>query len=272
MIDMHIHTNNSDGQYKTEEIVKMLKQLKINLFSLTDHDNVDSCIDMEKIILPENMRYIPGVEFSSYLGKYNCHILGYNIEYNSERIKQECEIIKKRRLKKIIYILTNLIEYGIITNIEAAEILNKKGTIGRTDICELLIKKGYGTRQEIYSKYLLYPDTMTHRSNAETIIKIIKSSNGIPILAHPKKIEEEYNLYIEEIIKYFIELGIDGIEVFNSVHSIEDAKRYILIAKKYNLLTTGGSDFHGQNKPTRILGTTTTNHIKIKKRNINFLY
>lgn len=271
MIDMHIHTNNSDGELTVKQLIEKLKQNQINLFSITDHDDIRSCKTMKTIILPSYMIYIPGIEFSSYIGKYNCHILGYNIDYNNQELIEECNLIKSRRLKKTKIIIDDIIEkYGIISEEEKKFILEKPGTFGRMDICKILKKKGYGTIPEIYDKYLTIPNLETHRSRLETIVQVIKNSGGKAILAHPKEIEEDYKLNIEDIIKYFLEIGLDGIEVFNSIHTLKDAKRYIELAKKLSLLTTGGSDFHGSTKPDRILGTTTTEHIKIKKKQINF--
>ena len=280
MVDMHIHTNNSDGTQSTKEIIEMLKQQRIKLFSITDHDNFESCKEMEKIQLPKNMIYIPGIEFSSKHNEYDCHILGYNINYKNETLLEECRLIRRRRQKKIIQVLKYIREnYGIISESEEKNILNKNGTIGRFDICELLMKKGYGKRQEIYKKYLSPKDLITHRSKSKTIIDVIHASGGKAILAHPREIEDDYQINIEDIIESLIVEGLDGIEIYNSIHTPEDVKRYRALAKKYDeiisdksFLTTGGSDFHGTNKPEIILGTTTSKHIKIKEKDIFFPY
>lgn len=271
MVDMHIHTKYSDGQYTVEEIVKMLLELNIDVFSITDHDNVESCKEIEKIKL-QHMKYIRGVEFSSKIGIYNCHILGYNFDYNNINIIKECQAIQKRRYEKIKKIINHIRTYNIdINEQEENEILNKQGTIGRMDICKLLIKKGYGNKCDIYDKYLTdVPNIQTHRSKLEDIINVIKNAHGISVLAHPKQIEDDYKVNIEDIIEIFINQGIDGIEIYNSIHTLKDVKRYLLLAKKYNLKTTGGSDFHGKIYPENHLGYTTTEQIQIKQKQINF--
>lgn len=271
MVDLHIHTSNSDGEYTIREILAMLKEKGINVFSFTDHDNINSCIEMEKIILPNNMEYIPGVEFSGKTKEMNMHILGYNINYYNKDLINECEIIKNRKIEKVTTIINYLKDYYNIeiTEEEENEILLKQGTIGRMDICKLLIKKGYGTRKQIYDDYLTnVPNTKTHRSELETITNIIHESNGVAILAHPKKIELEQNKSLTNIIEELLEKGIDGIEVYNSVHTLKDVKRYLQIAKRYNLLVTGGSDFHGSTHPDRYIGYTTNQKIKINSSNI----
>jgi len=271
MVDLHIHTSNSDGEFTTREILDMIEKKGINVFSLTDHDNINSCIEMEKIILPKNTQYIPGVEFSGKTKNLNLHILGYNINYYNKDLIDECEIIRNRKIEKITTIINYLRNnYGIeITEEEENEILLKQGTIGRMDICKLLIKKGYGTRKQIYDDYLTnVPNTKTHRSNLERITDIIHESNGVAILAHPKKVELEYKASLTHIIEELLDKGIDGIEVYNSVHTLKDITRYLRIAKRYNLLVTGGSDFHGQTHPERHIGYTTTEKIKIYSSNI----
>ena len=274
MIDMHIHTNNSDGTYSTREIIEMLKKLKIELFSITDHDDVSAYKEMNGILLPDNMTCIPGIEFSALHDKYNCHILGYGINCNNEELLRICNIIKATRKKKIMQVLEYIkYKYGkIITPEEEAQILNKKGTVGRYDICEILKKKTGLKRSEIYDKYLTPKGLIVHRIPSKTIIDTIHEAGGIAVLAHPREVEDDYQIDIEKFIESLIEEGLDGIEKYNSIHTLEDVERYLEIAKKHNLYTTGGSDFHGTNKPKILLGTTTREHIKIKEKDIFFLY
>ena len=111
-----------------------------------------------------------------------------------------------------------------------------------------------------------------HRSDSKRIIEVIHEAGGIAVLAHPREVEDDYQIDIEKFIESLIEEGLDGIEKYNSIHTREDVKRYLEIAKKHNLFTTGGSDFHGTNKPEISLGTTTREHKKIKEKDIFFLY
>lgn len=270
MVDMHIHTNNSDGSYSTKEIVEMLKKLGIEFFSITDHDNINSCKEMEKIQLQKNMEYIPGVEFSAINGIYNCHILGYNFDYNNSKLINECNLISERRLNKIKTIISYLEnEREIDFKEKELENLYNKQTVGRYDICKLLMKRGLGTKTEIYENYLSNIKRMkTHRVELENITQTIKDAKGISILAHPKEIEQKYEINIEEVIEDFIEKGIDGIEVYNSIHSLKEMKRYLELAQKYNLLITGGSDFHGESHPERTLGKTLLYKVKLNSSNI----
>ena len=270
MVDMHIHTNNSDGSYSTKQIVEMLKLLQAELFSITDHDNVDAYQELENIDIG-NMTYIPGIELSSKNGIYNCHVLGYYIDYNNKDLINECEIIRNRRIERINIIIDYLEKEKNIylSEEEKLKIFGKKGTIGRYDICKILMDKGYGTKPLIYNRYLTDIEGIkTHRSDIETTTSVIKKAKGVPVLAHPKEIEDTYNVNIEDIIKDFIEKGIEGIEVYNTIHTLKEVKKYLYLAQKYNLLITGGSDYHGVSHPERKLGKTTMYKIKLNSSNL----
>ena len=270
MVDMHIHTNNSDGSYSTEEIVEMLRTLKAEMFSITDHDSVDACKEIEKLDIGD-MIYIPGIELSSKNGMYDCHILGYYIDYNNEDLIRECELIRSRRLEKIDIILNYLqrVRKVRLSEEEKLKIYGKKGTIGRYDICKVLMDRNIGSKKIIYDRYLTnIKGIPSHRSEIDASISAIKKARGIPVLAHPKEIEQNYNINIEDIIEDFIEKGIEGIEVYNSIHNLREAKKYLALAKKYNLLITGGSDFHGESHPDRKLGRTTMYKVILNSSNL----
>ena len=196
-----------------------------------------------------------------------------------------CRLIKAARIKKINQVLEYIRDmFGkIITDEEARKILNKKGTIGRYDICEVLLKKPENAgmkRSEIYDRYLTPKNLIVHRIPSKVIIDTIHKAKGKAILAHPKEIEEDYpGIDIEKFIYELIREGLDGIEIYNSVHTPEDVERYSAMAKDFDnmisnkfFLTTGGSDFHGENKPERQLGRTTTKQKKITQRDILFPY
>lgn len=270
-VDLHIHTKISDGKYSVKDMIKMIIEYGITFFSFTDHDTIEQCQEMKKIILPENINYIDGIELSAHIDGIKCHILGYNIDYENENLQELCRNIKLRKLKKIKDIITNIkLKHNIeIPNNMLNELLQKDKPIGRTDLCNLLIQLNYGTKKEIFEKYLCDDvGNSNSRIEAETIIESIKKAGGQAILAHPKEIEEDYkNINIEQTMLKLMNIGLDGIEVYNSIHSLNDVNRYLLFAQKNNLLWTGGSDYHGDQKPN-ILGTTTVEKIKIKRSDI----
>lgn len=265
--DFHIHTKNSDGEYETKEIISLLEKENIKYFSITDHDNIDSINDMKKI--NTDLEYITGIEFSGRHNGLNMHILGYYLDGDLSEINRLCKRISELREERV-YELINDIEYkyNISFKKEDIEELKKNAnTFGKPHIGKLLIKYGYASNMnEAFKKYLDDAHTsIFYRMSAVDIVKAIKSAGGKVILAHPKKIEKKYNILLDDFIEDLIEIGFEGIEVYNSLHYNEDSKRYTEIAKKYNLEISGGSDYHGPSvKPNVHLGF-------LNKENLNYV-
>jgi 3',5'-nucleoside bisphosphate phosphatase len=277
--DLHTHTINSDGEYTTKELVNKIKESNIKIFSITDHDSIQSVKEIKKINI-KDLKYIKGIEFSSiYNDEYNMHILGYNIDENNTEILEIIKNIKQKRINRI-YDMTNHLnkEYNIILPKEEIEKIIKENNIpGRVHIGKLLVKYNYAKdMKDSFNKFLEDIDnkTIIAREDAEKVIKAIKNAGGIAIWAHPKKTEQNHNMNIEEILQELIDLGLDGIEAYNSLHTYEESQRYIKIAKKYNILVSGGSDYHGPNtKPNVLLGKIykDNNNCQVETNQINIL-
>ena len=244
--DLHIHSNLSDGEDSIDELVDKLKNENIEIFAICDHDNIDS-IDCLKNLKLNDVDYISGVEISSYYKKMGIHILGYYIDGNILPLKRLLFKINQKRKKRMKEILKKIkIKKGIVlTNDEIDEIMSSNN-IGKKTLSKILIKNNLGTNHlEIRNNYLSNLGCKTsYRANIKKVCKVIKLAGGIPILAHPKELELRYGVKLESIIKDMIKCGIKGIEVYHSIHDDNDISRYLNISKKYNLLISGGSDFH----------------------------
>lgn len=267
LIDMHIHTSNSDGQYKVEEIVDKVKENNIGIFSITDHDDIESTTKIQKLDL-DGLEFYNGVEISSKYQNIGVHILGYDFIPTIE-MKELLDSIQKNRKKRSLELIDMLFQvYGIsIPDDLIQEILNHK-VVGKPHVVEALYKLGYGSgHREIFDHYLKgYTSKTKYKVNIKEAVEVIKKSNGIVILAHPKEIENRHHITIESILPNIIEEGIDGIEVYNNIHSLDDIERYLELANKYNLLVSGGSDYHGPFvKPNVMLGGVSKERINIKE-------
>ena len=163
------------------------------------------------------------------------------------------------------------IDYNIIlTEEEIKSIINRKGNIGRPLVARLLIKYGLcSTVSEAFTKYLNPSYNKIRMSNKginyEECINLIKSAGGFAILAHPNQLLMD-DIELEKTVKKLISCGLDGIEVYHSGHSRNEVDKYLYLAHKYNLLISGGSDFHGEKvKPNVMLATGVNDNLKIKK-------
>lgn len=253
--DFHIHSKYSDGEYDVETIINKLNENNITNFAITDHDNVESVDYLRE----RNLNNISGVEMSSRYNNLNMHILGYYIDGDLDELKKLCNRVSELRKARLYEHVSKLEkEYNLqFDELDLMNLTKKYSTLGRPHIGKLLIKYGYvSSMEEAFKKYLFnVHSSIFYRMDAELVIDAIHKAGGIAILAHPKKIEDKYNIDIEDFLPDLVEIGIDGIEIYNSLHYNEDSKRYKEIATKYNLLISGGSDYHGPNiKPNVKLG------------------
>ena len=196
---------------------------------------------------------------SSRYNNLNMHILGYYIDGDLDELKKLCNRVSELRKARLYEHVSKLEkEYNLqFDELDLMNLTKKYSTLGRPHIGKLLIKYGYvSSMEEAFKKYLFnVHSSIFYRMDAKLVIDAIHKAGGIAILAHPKKIEDKYNIDIEDFLPGLVEIGIDGIEIYNSLHYNEDSKRYKEIATKYNLLISGGSDYHGPNiKPNVKLG------------------
>ena len=268
-IDMHIHSYISDGDYETKKIIDLVKESGVKTFSLTDHDTILGNLEILEH-LPEGMEFITGVEMTAYIEKGELHILGYDIDLNNKELKRELanqDNLARFRVKMLLSYLSEVFNIKFSKEEEAA-LFNKKGNVGRPEVSKLLIKHGYASSvREAFAKYLIEAHNNVKGSvnylSAEEIIELIKGAGGVPVLAHPiflQKPIDELDEYIGELKKY----GLMGIEVYHSKQDKEYSEQLLAIAKKYDLLVSAGSDYHGPNvKPDVFIGKMANNTISM---------
>lgn len=269
LIDMHTHTNASDGEYDADTLIEMAKDKGITTLGITDHDTLLGVQGIKKE--HSNIEVVPGIEISVKVPIGRMHVLGYDLDIWNENLNKKMEELHNRSLYSVAGVICQLKkDYGIVLDTEdILSILNKKTNIGRPDIARVLVDKGItGTVREAFDKYLIEAyekvrDVAKGISKKECI-ELIKNANGLAVIAHPHSLElspSELDTFIEELVSY----GLDGIEVYHSNHNEEMVDEYLRLAEKYDLLISGGSDYHGPVvKPDVGLGTGKDN-IKIKK-------
>lgn len=251
MIDLHVHSNYSDGTDSIEEILNKAQKLGLTQISITDHNILEGSIKASKI---SNIDFIVGTELSvDYQGK-ELHLLGYFP--NGSNYKHTNFVINEGEAYKkvaILEMIENLNEMGYdIDILELQEFA--KGIINRVHICKVLMKHGYiESVQEGFEK--LIGDHCPAYVERKTVpileaIEAIHQDGGIAIIAHPYEYEfEDMDVFLEDIVKH-----VDGIECFHPSANKANTQHLLDIATKHNKLITGGSDYHGDNKPFINLG------------------
>lgn len=270
-IDLHTHTNYSDGDLSPNELLKLAYENNISTISITDHNTVLGLKNIIRYDETEYVNLIPGIELSAKFDKGRMHILGYGIDIKNEKLNQKLNELKNDSFYKIIRLILQLEEdFGITFDfVDINKIINNVNIFERPHIAKLLVYYGYSSNiKEAFDNYLNYSyQKIKEKSSKLTYqecIDLIKQSGGIPVLAHPKSLElseKEFLLLINEMINN----GLMGIEVYHSSHTKEETEFYLSVAEKYNLLVSGGSDFHGQTvKPDINIGTGKGN-LRIRK-------
>ncbi len=276
--DFHIHTKHSDGEYSVEEIIKKIREFGIKYFSITDHDSIESIKEVKKNDLT-GLYYIPGVEISSILdNKYKMHILGYFIDDKDKDLNEILKKLEQARKDRFLELANGIKEnYGFyIPYNELEEVISNVKIPGKPHLAKLMAEHNYISNiPDAYENYLDKIKTKTSsKLPADLVIKTIKKAGGIAIWAHPKKVENKYNINFESLIPHLKKLGLDGIEAFNSLHTYDDSIRFLEFCKQNNLIVSGGSDYHGPNIKQKVkLGVIYNSSLekKVGLSNINII-
>lgn len=250
--DLHIHTTCSDGLLSPEQVVEMAHNLGLAAIAIADHDAVGGIEVAKEAGEGLKVEVIPSVELSCLIGDIDVHILAYFIDYKNPELLIFLEKVQKKRIERAEKIIGKLSDQGVEIKVDRVLELAGDGSVGRPHIAQVLIEAGYVNNfNEAFMKFIGYhcPAYVPKMeiSLAEGI-KLITRYHGIPILAHPGTYDFGKVLYPA------IENGIKGIEVWHPEHNPWTVQFLLELARKNNLLITGGSDCHGGRKGRLFLG------------------
>lgn len=257
MIDLHVHSTVSDGTLTPSELVIYAKSKNLTAFALTDHDTIDGVAEAMETGIHYGITVIPGIEISSFHLGREIHILGLNLDYKDEKLisaLSEYKRIREERNEKLIVLLN---EQGFpVTN----ELMVKRfpnSVITRAHYATWLVENGYVKSKDIAFKKYLGDGCPCYipkeRITPEYAINLIKNSGGKAILAHPL-LYNFSNAQLDTLVSDLSNMGLNGIEAIYSCNKGSDTSKMKCLARKYGLFITGGSDFHGNNKPGLDMG------------------
>lgn len=257
-IDLHVHSTASDGTYTPSELVDLAKNKGLVAFALTDHDTVNGLNEAFKQGKKQNVKVIPGIEISAQFNNSDIHILGLNMDYeNEEFISAVLDCSKSRDIRndKIIELMK---QDGI--NISKEGLIKQFGevSITRAHFARFLVENGYVPHKDMaFAMYLNKGKKYYIPRQYVTPLKaidMIKNAKGHPVLAHPLlyKLGKDRLLSLFDYLK---SIGMEGIEAIYSLNTPSDDVWLKKIADNYGYFVTGGSDFHGANKPNIDIGT-----------------
>ena len=251
-IDLHIHSDFSDGTDSPEELIRKVKEKELEYFSLTDHDTNDG---VREILKMEDLpcTFIRGIEFSCLDERGECHILGYDYDIEAPAMQNLVEKARKNRLEKTEVRISQLKEqFGIELTEEEKNFIWAKHSPGKPHFAEILINRGLALdKNDAITQYLDKIQTDKFKIPAEEAVKAILDAGGIPVWAHPLSGAGKEHLTEEQFeceLRLLREFGIRGLECFYSQYD-DVRQRYLeRQAEKAGLYISAGSDYHGNGK------------------------
>lgn len=257
LIDLHTHSTASDGSMSPAEVVRLAREKGLSAIALTDHDTVDGVREALEEGKKSGVEVIPGIEISVDF-KPEMHILGYFPGISGYTgIKKELEVVKQGREVRNKKIINRLNELGIDITLEDVKGVALGDIMGRPHIARVLVNRGFvSSIDEAFNRYLCR-EGLAYFKRVELKpgdgISAIRNAGGLPVLAHPVFLGKSYG-ELDTLLAELKEFGLAGIEALYSENSKEDTGIFLRLAIKYELLVTGGSDFHGSFKPGIELG------------------
>ncbi len=258
IIDLHVHSNASDGTYTPTELVAEASLAGLSAFALTDHDTTDGIEEARAAAEKSGIELIPGVELSTEYEGCEIHVLGLYIDIHDQTLQQQMADFRHSRDNRNVYMLEKLRAEGFDITQEALEEKFPDAVITRAHIARFLLDQGYiPDMKTAFAKYIgdgcpcYVPRPKVTPMDA---VSYILAAGGVPVLAHPVM----YHMERAKLLRMIHEMkahGLRGIEAIYSENTPADEQIYKELARSEGLLISGGSDFHGTNKPDLRLGT-----------------
>jgi predicted metal-dependent phosphoesterase TrpH len=265
-VDLHCHSTASDGTLAPAEVVRLAKESSLTALALTDHDTVGGVEEAAREARKLAIDFVTGIEISAeYPNPGTMHILGYGVDPNNPCLKNLTDTLIAGRDNRNPRIVAKLNEMGVRVSMQEWEDEAKGAVLGRPQLAAILLRKGYvSSIKDAFNKYIgqgapAYFDK--ERLLPAQAIQRIHEAGGLPVLAHPTQLRKENHAQIENEIKNLLDVGLVGIEVIHSDFDSATVEFLTQLADRLKLLKTGGSDFHGSNKPDVQLGVANKRRI-----------
>lgn len=263
-IDLHVHTTASDSTASPSLAVEIAAENKIAAIAVTDHDNAGGCEEAMRRGKELGVEVVPGIEISTKYG-VSVHILGYYMNMNDRCLKAKLRSIVDDRDERNRRVTELMAADGIPVTYE--EMQRRFGdVIGRPHFGQILVENGLCTDvkdafQHYVGKGMRYY-VPRHIIPLDEAVRIIADAGGIPVLAHPFQYKKD-DSELRELIDVCMDNGLMGMECFYSGYGPEQTAYLEALAREYRLLVTGGSDFHGENKPYIHLGSGRNGELRV---------
>ncbi len=242
--DLHLHTTASDGRLTPAEVVKMAAGRGLEVIAVTDHDSIggiEEALDAARNF--PHLYVIPGVEINTDLASGELHVLGYFLDFKDKDLAASLEKIRESRVGRARKMIEKLRKLGKPLEWQRIQELARGESVCRPHIAQAMLEKGYVVSEhEAFDKYIgRNGPAYVEREKIKPVeaVEIIKKARGVPVLAHPADIQG-----LDEMIVELKAAGLVGLEAYYAQYPRHVTEKLVKMAQKYDLLTTGGTDYH----------------------------
>lgn len=244
-VDLHIHTTASDGKFSPEDIVRKSWEIGLSYIGITDHDSINGVLPAQEAARNfPGITVISGVEINTDIPSGELHVLGYLFDPQSTELQTELERLRHSRVERAKKMIHKLGMLGIYIEFDRVKELAGTGSIGRPHVAQAMLEKSYvNSFKEAFNKYIsrgcpayVERDKITPVEATQLVVR----AKGIPVMAHPFTFDNTEKLIVE-----CKAAGLLGLEVYYGSYSPDQVQELLNLAVKYDLIPTGGSDFHG---------------------------
>lgn len=263
-IDLHIHSTASDGTLTPAQIVARARKLGLAAIAITDHDTVDGVQQVLQNGFPGTIRFLTGVELSTaaptaFPCQGSLHLLGYGFRHDDPDLAAQLRKLQEARRNRNPQIIARLQALGIDIGLDALSTPEDRRQTGRPQIAAHLMANGVvSSIDEAFERFLgngrpAYVDK--YRVDIGQAINLIRQAGGLPVLAHPALIVPTRPWRLEDLLQALKSHGLEGLEVYYPEHSETQTRQFHALARRLDLVVTGGTDFHGSIKPGIDMGS-----------------
>ena len=267
--DLHMHSRASDGTDAPEELPRLARLAGLDAIALTDHDTTAGLAACAAAARAHELAFVPGIELSACIEAgaseaaaarsvdgLELHLLGYFIDPSSDALARAQRWLVEARARRNPRLVERLNELGVRIDYDEVVTLAGGGIVGRPHIAQVMVDKGYvRSLHEAFNRYIGEGGAAYEpkaRLSAGEAIEVIHAAGGQALLAHPVQLNVTDGDGVELVVRLLLELGLDGIETHHSDHLPQHVRQYEALARRYGLLTSGGSDYHGSHKACRM--------------------
>jgi len=242
-VDLHTHTTASDGTLAPAALVALAARHGVRVLAVTDHDSTDGLAEAFEAGARHGLTIVPGLEINCDVEGAELHVLGYFVDWRADWFQAFLREQRAERVARVHRIVARLAELGVPITAEEVFAVAGPGAPGRPHVAQVLVRRGYvRSVREAFDRYLRADGPAAvprRRVSPAAAVEVIRRAGGVPVLAHPGLAGRD------ELVPGLVEAGLLGLEVYYAEHSPAQTAHYLALCRRWDLLATGGSDYHG---------------------------